>query len=112
MSPTDEIRYINKLAAKKGVKGLSAYQKWVYGGCRGPNPRRMRKPKGRCPKTVEFEPIVLTRKEIVSLRERWVALKTELRDARHLALELTSLVGDLEKEVDGIGKLLTVVSDL
>lgn len=40
MSPTDEIWYINKRAAtaKKGGPPLSAYQRWVRGGCRGPNP--------------------------------------------------------------------------
>jgi hypothetical protein len=56
MSPLDEIRYINKLAAKKGgKKNLSRYQKWVLGGCKGKNPavwRKIKKGGGlRCPKT-------------------------------------------------------------
>lgn len=107
MSPSDEIRYINRKAATQGVKGLSPYQRWVYRGCKGPSPRGRRQvPKGKCPKVKET--LTLTRKQIVELRKRWIALRTEVADVADAADGLKCYASDLERELQGIAKLLSL----
>lgn len=100
MSPTDEIRYINKLAAKRGRKNLSPYQRWVLGGCRGPNPALRRRRGGRRyaqvmtkrksrPKTRRAEPsgpcrkTKITAAEAVRLTAENARLKKRVRKLRH-----------------------------
>jgi len=100
VSPTDEIRYINKLAAKHGKKNLSPYHKWVLGGCKGPRPkmvyRKRRKPivvdlrtKGfdkPCPRTKvttkHYREVVRLKEENVRLRDQIRVLEAKIRRAQ------------------------------
>lgn len=97
MSPTDEIRWINKLAAKHGKKNLSKYHQWVLGGCKGPHPmmrKEKKKPKrakailamGPCPKTKvstkHYRQIVALKEANVRLRDRIRVLEAKVKRAR------------------------------
>jgi hypothetical protein len=98
MSPGDEIRWINKLAAKRGKKNLSPYHKWVLGGCKGPKPRfgaRKRKSKrlavdlrtkGPCPRTKvsgkHYREVVKLRGQIVRLQDEVRVLRAKIKRAQ------------------------------
>jgi hypothetical protein len=84
MSPTDEIRWINKLASKYGKKKLSKYHQWVLGGCKGPHPMRSKLLKrsdfvGPCPKTkVTLEEVVRLKKKVESLKKKVRKLEAKI----------------------------------